>query len=829
MAGTEAKKKDTRAPSTSKNDGRSAQPPSSASGVGSAKKAGSKSDLPKEAAILDKLRNEIEVQLPDWKGKSRLLVTMTSDYGKKLSESKGALTTTSEGKKVFNGHARYLRSLKGDLETIIIKDAASTLVEEAKEVIDSAETIYRQGKKKKALDIMTGDGLGNKLAPLAVDKFAELDNVSELQKRIKRVTKLMKAGKELPEPKKKGEKKGKEDGDGKTELDKEDKGNKKTKDEEEKTNEKRDEQDRAATKIQAVYRGNRGRAETERRLVEKAHQDVAATKIQSVYRGQRARRDTEAMRAKGPNRTQLKPLDEDVAATKIQSVYRGQRARRDTEAMRTKANKPGKPGSTTTPSTKESKPSEKLTQREIERQQRIERMQKNLASLENEARMRKRLAELKAEEEQQQSGPTETDKVTAPEQVTEDASWRRYAVRHREATGRPVDGGTPNATELESELLQLRHALHGRDMEIAHLRRSLAIPTHQVSEMRKALVKLNNEVAHLKGKRGGPAGPLPQHNPFRRDSKGQATDLTPGSPLAAAWETYYEKKSARTRDRHGHRRGSLDNQTRASPRVTPRDMHVPGDVARNLTFKYAPLNNPVPDPIDALPTPRYIAQGMQARAQTQPKKRGQESRSWRRGQSHLEEIEEVIAANESFMNTVISELESALSRTESHNPINPPTPSHQFRYRPLTPSAVDSLTRVTLGSSRKILKSKNEVRKHFPSPQQQRANARRARTAASKRQQAKQDDQTLPVINQRARTAVPPESADTAPWTPQANAMVARNQSVRRAQRSAVPKDALRGEPSLLARDRLGISHQRILTTPLRAPSLGLKPCPFTI
>ncbi|KAJ9470396.1 hypothetical protein DIPPA_01562 [Diplonema papillatum] len=81
----------------------------------------------------------------------------------------------------------------------------------------------------------------------------------------------------------------------------------------------------AATKIQAVFRGKQARTSVSPiRQRKKAEEDKAATKIQAVFRGKQARTSVSPIR-------QRKKAEEDQAATKIQATFRGKQARHTAE------------------------------------------------------------------------------------------------------------------------------------------------------------------------------------------------------------------------------------------------------------------------------------------------------------------------------------------------------------------------------------------------------------------------------------------------------------------------------------------------------------------
>ena len=89
------------------------------------------------------------------------------------------------------------------------------------------------------------------------------------------------------------------------------------------------EENEAATKIQAGFRGHQTRKEIKDkkqvRDVRNSKEDIAATKIQSGFRGHKARKEVAEKKAK---RTEQKS-EEEVAATKIQAGFRGHQERKD--------------------------------------------------------------------------------------------------------------------------------------------------------------------------------------------------------------------------------------------------------------------------------------------------------------------------------------------------------------------------------------------------------------------------------------------------------------------------------------------------------------------
>ena len=96
------------------------------------------------------------------------------------------------------------------------------------------------------------------------------------------------------------------------------------------------EEEEAAMKIQAVYRGRCVREARKRE--EREEQEFAAMRIQSVYRGRAARNEVSAR--KDARRAELARIEEEEmteAATKIQARFRGGRARAEFQERRTVA------------------------------------------------------------------------------------------------------------------------------------------------------------------------------------------------------------------------------------------------------------------------------------------------------------------------------------------------------------------------------------------------------------------------------------------------------------------------------------------------------------
>ncbi|XP_052085835.1 doublecortin domain-containing protein 2-like isoform X14 [Mytilus californianus] len=89
------------------------------------------------------------------------------------------------------------------------------------------------------------------------------------------------------------------------------------------------EENQAATKIQAGFRGHQARKEINQkkqvRDVKNSKEDAAAIKIQSSYRGHKARKEIADKKVK---RTE-KNTEEEAAATKIQAGFRGHKARQE--------------------------------------------------------------------------------------------------------------------------------------------------------------------------------------------------------------------------------------------------------------------------------------------------------------------------------------------------------------------------------------------------------------------------------------------------------------------------------------------------------------------
>lgn len=78
----------------------------------------------------------------------------------------------------------------------------------------------------------------------------------------------------------------------------------------------------AATRVQAVVRGKRGRARAEQ-----VGRDRAATRVQATFRGKRGRLDAER------HRTRRERMEQDRAAIRMQAVQRGAMARKQTARM----------------------------------------------------------------------------------------------------------------------------------------------------------------------------------------------------------------------------------------------------------------------------------------------------------------------------------------------------------------------------------------------------------------------------------------------------------------------------------------------------------------
>ncbi len=99
---------------------------------------------------------------------------------------------------------------------------------------------------------------------------------------------------------------------------------------------RRESESAAATKIQAGFRGNKARNEVKQR---RASESEAATKIQAGFRGSKARRDVKQLKE---SKTEVEKVDEEEnedqeveeAATKIQAGFRGHKAREQVKSMK---------------------------------------------------------------------------------------------------------------------------------------------------------------------------------------------------------------------------------------------------------------------------------------------------------------------------------------------------------------------------------------------------------------------------------------------------------------------------------------------------------------
>jgi len=99
----------------------------------------------------------------------------------------------------------------------------------------------------------------------------------------------------------------------------------------------------AATKIQALFRGNRDRGEAAaKRQQQRAEEDQAATKIQARFRGNKARAQPAETGAatEGPSVPGAE-AEEAQAATKIQARFRGHKVRQEVAQLQARPSSPG--------------------------------------------------------------------------------------------------------------------------------------------------------------------------------------------------------------------------------------------------------------------------------------------------------------------------------------------------------------------------------------------------------------------------------------------------------------------------------------------------------
>ena len=103
------------------------------------------------------------------------------------------------------------------------------------------------------------------------------------------------------------------------------------------------EEDDAAAKIQAGFRGIQARKEVQEKK-DKIEQEQAATKIQAGFRGNKARKDVKVIKVKAEaaNKEDITDIDlddEDLAeaATKIQASFRGSQARKEVKVIKVKS------------------------------------------------------------------------------------------------------------------------------------------------------------------------------------------------------------------------------------------------------------------------------------------------------------------------------------------------------------------------------------------------------------------------------------------------------------------------------------------------------------
>ncbi|XP_065940040.1 cylicin-1 isoform X17 [Magallana gigas] len=108
-----------------------------------------------------------------------------------------------------------------------------------------------------------------------------------------------------------------------------------------KGNQKMSEEDKAATKIQAGFRGHQTRKELAQKKVMKEDKelDQAATKIQANFRGHKTRKELKKNQPpKDNNKTTKFSNEEEQAATKIQAGFRGHQTRKQLNQQDDKAN-----------------------------------------------------------------------------------------------------------------------------------------------------------------------------------------------------------------------------------------------------------------------------------------------------------------------------------------------------------------------------------------------------------------------------------------------------------------------------------------------------------
>ena len=103
------------------------------------------------------------------------------------------------------------------------------------------------------------------------------------------------------------------------------------------------EEEDAAAKIQAGFRGIRARREVQEKK-DRIEQEQAATKIQAGFRGNKARKDVKVIKVKAEaaNKEDITDIDlddEDLAeaATKIQASFRGSQARKEVKVIKVKS------------------------------------------------------------------------------------------------------------------------------------------------------------------------------------------------------------------------------------------------------------------------------------------------------------------------------------------------------------------------------------------------------------------------------------------------------------------------------------------------------------
>ncbi|XP_061173132.1 doublecortin domain-containing protein 2-like isoform X5 [Saccostrea echinata] len=104
-----------------------------------------------------------------------------------------------------------------------------------------------------------------------------------------------------------------------------------------KRGQKQSEEDKAATKIQAGFRGHKTRKELAEKKAEEEELNHAATKIQANYRGHKTREELKKNQAPATKTNQYNE-EEEKAATKIQAGFRGHQTRKQLNQQDDKAN-----------------------------------------------------------------------------------------------------------------------------------------------------------------------------------------------------------------------------------------------------------------------------------------------------------------------------------------------------------------------------------------------------------------------------------------------------------------------------------------------------------